>query len=54
VKSVNVANGGDYEVELPVGTYTIVASTLGKATIEYTDIQLAVGGNIIEQDIDFQ
>jgi len=32
IKSINVANGGGYEVVLPVGTYQIIASTFGKTT----------------------
>lgn len=32
VKSVNIANGGDYTVELPAGDYQVVASTFGKTT----------------------
>ena len=32
VKSINVANGGGYEVALPVGTYQIIASTFGQTT----------------------
>lgn len=32
IKSINVANGGGYEVTLPAGTYQIITSTFGKTT----------------------
>ena len=32
VMSVNVANGGEYEIELPVGDYSVVYWTYGKVT----------------------
>ncbi|MFO7732180.1 MAG: DUF4382 domain-containing protein [Candidatus Aminicenantes bacterium] len=32
VLSVNVANGGEYEIELPVGDYSVVAWTYGQTT----------------------
>ena len=35
VKSVNVANPGSYGVILPVGTYSVVASTYGRTTHVY-------------------
>jgi len=34
VKSLNVANGWDYSVSLPEGTYSVVASTYGETTQE--------------------
>lgn len=36
VKSVNVANGNSYTVDLPAGSYQVVASTYGKTTQEQT------------------
>jgi len=39
VKSLNIANGGDYSVSLPEGTYSAVASTYGKETNKY-DIEI--------------
>jgi hypothetical protein len=33
VKSINMADGGDYSVDLPAGTYHVVASTFGKVTV---------------------
>lgn len=33
VKSINIADGGDYSVDLPAGTYQVVASTFAKATV---------------------
>ena len=35
VKSVNVANGGSYTLNLPDGTYDVVASTYGRTTQEH-------------------
>ena len=32
VKSVNIGDGGGYQVDLPAGNYTVVASTFGKTT----------------------
>ena len=32
VKSLNIANPGSYTVILPEGTYSVVASTYGRAT----------------------
>lgn len=32
VRSVNVASGGDYSVGLPVGTYKVISSSLGRVT----------------------
>jgi hypothetical protein len=32
VKSINIADGGDYSVDMPAGTYLVVASTFGKVT----------------------
>lgn len=33
VKSINIADGGDYSVDLPSGDYRVVASTFGKVTV---------------------
>lgn len=33
VKSINIADGGDYSVDLPAGTYHVIASTFGKVTV---------------------
>ena len=35
VKSVNIANGGAYSINLPYGTYNVVASTYGRSTQEH-------------------
>ena len=32
IVSINVANGGNYSVDLPAGTYSVVSSTLGMTT----------------------
>lgn len=32
VKTINVADGGDYSVDLPAGTYQVVASSFGNST----------------------
>lgn len=42
IASVNVANGGDYSVELPVGAYVVVSSTLGRTT-QAADITVNAG-----------
>jgi hypothetical protein len=39
VISVNVANGGNYNVELPIGNYELVASSFQKTTLHY-DIEV--------------
>jgi hypothetical protein len=33
VKTINIADGGDYSVGLPAGTYQVVSSTFGKVTV---------------------
>lgn len=38
VQSVNVANGGTFDVALPEGTYQVVASTFGKTTQVVDDV----------------
>ncbi len=38
VKSINVGNGSTYSVSLPIGTYTVVASTYGRATSAFQNI----------------
>jgi len=38
VKSINVANGSTYSVSLPIGTYTVVASTYGRTTMTFQNI----------------
>ena len=38
VKSLNVANSTDYSVVLPAGTYHVVASTEGRTTREFVDV----------------
>ena len=38
VKSINVANGYTYSVFLPIGTYTVVASTYGRTTMTFKNI----------------
>lgn len=48
VRSLNVTKGGDYEVTLPVGPHSIVASTEGGTTKVY-GIAVTVGG--VTQDI---
>jgi len=51
VKSLNVANGGTYTVNLPLETYRVVASTYGEDTLGYdTDI---TAGSDTELDITF-
>jgi hypothetical protein len=46
----NIANGGNYSVNLPAGTYRVVASTFGKTT-QASDVVL-FDGNVIT-DLDF-
>ena len=48
VRSLNVAKGGDYDVTLPVGPHSIVASTEGQTTVVY-EIVVTDGG--LTQDI---
>jgi hypothetical protein len=40
VTSVNVIDGGNYEVTLPVGIYDIVASTFDKTTVVNEDVEV--------------
>lgn len=51
VRSINLANGGAFEEQLPVGDYQIVASTEGKETV-VADVTL-VSGETIQQDFSF-
>lgn len=46
----NIANGGNYSVNLPAGTYRVVASTFGK-NIQASDVEL-FDGDVIS-DLDF-
>lgn len=50
VKSVNIAAGGSYAVDLPAGEYQIVASTFGATTQTFNEVTVASGG-ISTQDI---
>ena len=50
VVSINILNGSSYNIQLPVGDYTLVASTFGEPTIEFT-INITAGSDI-EQHID--
>lgn len=50
IKSFHIANGGVYEVVAPEGTYTVVASTYGKDTQEYIDVE--VNENLTSLDIE--
>jgi hypothetical protein len=43
VTSVNVGDGGDYDVILPAGFYDIVASSFGKTTLAITDVEVEEG-----------
>ena len=43
VKTINVADGGDFSVDLPVGTYQIVASSFGKSTTIHDDVNVSSG-----------
>jgi hypothetical protein len=46
VKSLNVANGGNYNnVLLPEGTYTVVASTFGRTTQEFLGVEITAGAD---------
>jgi len=49
VRSLNVAKGGDYEVTLPVGPHSIVASTEGETTVVYEIV--VTDGGVTPQDI---
>ena len=42
VKSINIADGGFYSVDLPEGNYQIVASTFGKVTVT-ADVSVEAG-----------
>jgi len=50
VLSESIANGGTYSVKLPAGTYTIVASTEGKTTKVYENIEVT-SSNVTNQDV---
>jgi hypothetical protein len=49
VKSINIADGGDYSVDLPAGPYHVVASTFGKMTV--TEDVTVDSGLVTTQDI---
>ncbi|WP_052464836.1 DUF4382 domain-containing protein [Geoalkalibacter subterraneus] len=51
VKSINIGNGGDFEEQLPVGDYRIVASTEGKETV-VADVTLEAE-QMVQQDFNF-
>jgi len=51
VKSINIANGGDFEEELPAGNYQLVASTDGKETL--TAEVTIDSGEAIQQGFNF-
>ncbi len=51
VKSVNIAAGGSYAVDLPVGEYQIVASTFGATTKTFNAVTVASGA-VSTQNID--
>jgi hypothetical protein len=53
VKSESIADGGTYNTNLPEGTYSLVASTEGRTTQEYTSIVLT-SVSTITQDITFE
>ena len=42
VKSINIADGGVYSVDLPEGNYQVVASTFGKVTVT-EDVTIGAG-----------
>jgi len=42
VKSINIADGGVYSVDLPEGSYQVVASTFGKVTVT-EDVTIGAG-----------
>jgi hypothetical protein len=52
IKSLNVANTGDYNITYPMGIYTVVVSTYGETTQEH-EIVVEAGKNTI-LDITFQ
>ena len=43
IKSLNVIRSGFYSVELPVGSYDVVASTSGKASIIFNNVEVKAG-----------
>ena len=51
VKSVEIANGGSYSVELPLGTYQIVAATTDATT--QSDVIDVTANSEIDKDFDF-
>ena len=51
VVSINVLNGSSYNIQLPVGDYTLVASTFGEDTIEIS-INITDGA-VVDQPIVF-
>lgn len=52
LKSVNVANGYPYSVDLPAGSYQVVASTYGKTTQEQT-VDVTAGAETSPVDFTF-
>jgi hypothetical protein len=52
VKTINVADGGDYSVDLPAGDYQIVASTFNEDTQPIDNVTVTSGTNT-QQDITF-
>jgi hypothetical protein len=53
VKSIAVANGGTYAVELPAGNYQIVASTYNKTTLKTTTDAVVISGVTATYDFTF-
>ena len=51
VKSLEIANGGSYSVELPLGTYRVVAATAGAAT-QWETIEVTANSET-DKDFDF-
>jgi len=43
VWSANVQDGGNYSIDLPAGTFVVVATTSGKPTFEATGIAVTAG-----------
>jgi len=52
VDSINVAEGGTFELSLPPGNYTLVASASGETTLSYDDVAV-LDGQATPQDITF-
>jgi hypothetical protein len=53
IASINVLNTGYYEIDLPVGLYSLVASTLGFAT-QTSDLEILESDTPpIEKNLDF-